>query len=90
MKNKLNYYNTFLLVEFALCLPGTNAELERVFSIINNIWTAEKSQLKVDTLKSMIITRVNNKLTCLEFYKALLENEMALKSISSQSKYKFK
>lgn len=90
VKNKLNYYNTLLLVEFALCLPGTNAELERVFSIINNIWTAEKSQLKVDTLKSMIITRVNNKLTCLEFYKALLENEMALKSISSQSKYKFK
>ncbi|XP_031333543.1 uncharacterized protein LOC116163646 [Photinus pyralis] len=44
-------------------LPGetsaiicTNAQLERVFSHVNNIWTVDKTQLKVATLKSMIET----------------------------------
>jgi hypothetical protein len=28
-----------LLVEFALALPGTNAEVERGFSVLNALWT---------------------------------------------------
>ena len=42
------YLLMIIVVEF---LPGTNAATERVFSSINKIWTTEKTQLKIKTLK---------------------------------------
>ncbi|KAF2890930.1 hypothetical protein ILUMI_15243, partial [Ignelater luminosus] len=53
---QISYPQILQLVEFALCLPATNAPTERLVSIINNIWT-EKSQLTVETLKAMIVVR---------------------------------
>ncbi|KAJ8926625.1 hypothetical protein NQ314_020989 [Rhamnusium bicolor] len=45
------FSNLLNIVQYSLCLPGTNAPTERVFSIMNNIWTAEKSQLSTqDTI----------------------------------------
>lgn len=31
------------IVEFALCLPGSNAITERPFSVVNKIWSTEKA-----------------------------------------------
>lgn len=56
-----------LVAEFALCLPGTNAPTERVFSLINT-WTPDKSQLKVDTLKHMLVVKGNFSDLCDNFY----------------------
>lgn len=75
------------VVEFSLCLPGSNAPTERVFSILNNIWTSEKAQLKVNTLKSILITKYNYDLNCLEFKEYLKSNEGLLKQIYSAEKY---
>jgi hypothetical protein len=33
------------LVELSLCLPGSNASVERVFSVMNMIWTSQQSRL---------------------------------------------
>jgi hypothetical protein len=33
------------MVEFAMSLPGTSASVERVFSIMRNIWSAERGRL---------------------------------------------
>ena len=33
---KQGHKNLFLICQFAVCLPGTNAHVERIFSIINN------------------------------------------------------
>ncbi|GFV55716.1 uncharacterized protein TNCV_755161 [Trichonephila clavipes] len=41
------YENLVILVEFTSCCPGTNAPVERAFSI-GNFWTNEKSRLNVD------------------------------------------
>lgn len=38
------------IVEFGFSLLGTNAPTERTFSVINQIWIKEKSELKLDTL----------------------------------------
>ena len=40
--------------EYLLCIPGSNTPVERLFSIMNKIWTTEKSQLGLDTLKLVI------------------------------------
>ena len=74
------------LVQFVLCLPGTNASTERAFSHMNKIWTSEKSQLKVPTLKALLTTKINFKHTCIEFYR-VLKSTPELLNISSSEKY---
>lgn len=83
----ISFQNILKVVEFSLCLPGSNAPTERVFSILNNIWTSEKAQLKVNTLKSILITKYNYDLNCLEFKEYLKSNEGLLKQIYSAEKY---
>jgi hypothetical protein len=40
-----------------LALPGTNAEVERIFSVINILWTDEKNKFKVETVKAIIVVK---------------------------------
>lgn len=86
-KHVVAYKNILILVEFCLCLPASNAATERVFSIMNNIWTTEKSQLKVNTLRSLLITKCNFKMNCSEFKGFLINNPDVLKKIHSVEKY---
>jgi len=85
--NQISCTNVLLLVEYCWCLPGTNAATERVFSLMNNIWTSDKTQLNVDTLKAMLITKVNFSLSCSDFYDMLLQQPRLLKAIHSSEKY---
>jgi hypothetical protein len=43
-KQDINAENLKCLVSFCLALPGCNAAVERVFSLINALWTDEKKQ----------------------------------------------
>ena len=45
------------VVGFILCLPGSTAPVERIFSVMNSMWTKEKSRLSVETMKAMLIVR---------------------------------
>ena len=83
----VNHQHLSELVQFALCLPGTNASTERAFSHMNKIWTSEKTQLKVPTLKALLITKINFKHTCMDFYRVLKSTPELLKKISSSEKY---
>jgi hypothetical protein len=77
------------IVQFALALPGTNAPVERVFSIMNDMWTGDKSQMKAETVKSMLQVRINMGMTCIEFHTKIKGNSKLLESIHSSSKYKY-
>lgn len=46
--------NCELLVQYALSIPGTNAPTERVFSLMNSLWTSEKTNVKLDTVSAML------------------------------------
>jgi hypothetical protein len=46
-KQDVNAENLKCLVSFYLALPGYNAAVERVFSLINALWTDEKTDLKL-------------------------------------------
>ncbi|KAK4886708.1 hypothetical protein RN001_002979 [Aquatica leii] len=80
--------NLLKIVEFSLCLPGTNAPVERVFSLMNKVWTSEKTQLSVTTLKSILVTKYNFNESCSEFYHLIKENEAILSAVHSSSQYK--
>lgn len=78
------------LIEYVLCFPGTTSPVERVFSEINNIWTKEKSQLEIETIKSILFVKKNMEYTCEEFYEYIKNRPDILRQISSQEKYQFK
>jgi hypothetical protein len=40
--NNIQFCEILKIVQFALALPGTNAPVERVFSLMNDLWTDEK------------------------------------------------
>jgi len=75
------------IVEFSLCLPGTNASVERCFSIMNDVWSSEKMQLSVETLKAVATLKNNACICCREFYNKLRNNPSVLTKIHSSQKY---
>ena len=75
------------IIQFVFCLPGTTASVERVFSLMNAVWSDEKSQLQVETLKAILITKFNYKMTCSEFYHLIKSDKNILKAIASVEKY---
>lgn len=52
------------LVEYILCLSGSTASVERVFSQMNKTWIDEKTKLKTETLKAILTIKINLKMTC--------------------------
>jgi hypothetical protein len=75
------------MVEFAMSLPGTSAPVERVFSIMGNIWSAEKGRLLVSTVKHLLNVKINSELSCCEFYDVIKTNQPFLKKVMSSEKY---
>ena len=56
-----------MLGAFVFTVPGTNAECERLFSLVGQYWTKDKSQLKVSTLESVMKVKNKIALTCDQF-----------------------
>jgi hypothetical protein len=67
------------LVEISLCLPGSNASVERVFSAMNMIWTSQRSRLCLQTVKSMLAVLTNFPMTCQQFVAKLGSSQDILK-----------
>jgi len=60
--------NISKIVEYSLAMPGKNAAVERIFSIINVLWKDEKNRFLIETIKSIIIVKTHFKnLSCNEF-----------------------
>lgn len=89
-KEKIALKTFSIIVEYALCFPGTSTPAERLFSDANHAWRKEKSALKVTTLKSILNIRYNMEFKCAEFYQFLNSHQDILKKISTQDKYDFK
>ena len=84
------YENLDIIVEFTLCCPGTNAAIERIFSISNDFWTSEKSRLNIDTVAAALTVKFNMKdISCSEISNIQLENDILTKHIHSMEKYSF-
>jgi hypothetical protein len=79
--------NISKMVEFATSLPGTSAPVERVFSIMGNIWSAERGRLLVSTVKHLLNVKINSERSCCEFYDVIKTNKPFLKKVMSSEKY---
>ena len=76
------------MVEYILCLPGTTASVERVFSAMTKSWTEDKTRLQVETLKAILMVKCNLSYSCTEFYQFLLTQPELLRKIAGKDKYK--
>ena len=73
-EKRLDFQDFCNFVGFILCLPGSTAPVERIFSVMNSMWTKEKSRLSVETMKAMLIVRQNNDMECDKFYHKVLKD----------------
>jgi hypothetical protein len=74
------------MVEFILVMPGTNADCERLFSLINIYWSDEKSHLEVVTLEAVMKVK-NLNVSCEDFFNLIKDNETLLREFLKSDKY---
>lgn len=79
--------NILQIVEFTLALPGTNAAIERIFSLVNALWTDEKNRLDVATVGALLTVKTHFEMNCSDFHNFLLQNNKILEEIHSAQKY---
>jgi hypothetical protein len=61
-----------------LCLEYLLQERE-YFSIMGNIWSAERGRLLVSTVKHLLNVKINSELSCCEFYDVIKTSKPFLK-----------
>jgi hypothetical protein len=86
-EKRLDFQDFCNIVEFILCLPGSTASVERIFSVMDSIWSQEKSRLNVETMGAMIVLRQNCVVECEKFYNKVLKDRNLLRKITSLEKY---
>lgn len=79
--------NLLKVVEYVLSVPGTSSPVERIFSIMNNIWTDSRNSLKESTVRALLYIKINSGLTCAEFYSKIRKDKDLLKKVISSKKY---
>ncbi|GFV97767.1 dimer_Tnp_hAT domain-containing protein [Trichonephila clavipes] len=79
--------NLLKIVQFVCSVPVSNVFVERIFSVMGNVWTDERNRLAVNTVKSELCIVFNISSSCTEFKDAISTNKPLLKAVSSNAKY---
>ncbi|CAG4945643.1 unnamed protein product [Parnassius apollo] len=59
--------NLLKLVQHVCSIPVSNAFVERIFSVMGNIWTNERNRLGLETVKSELCVFFNINSSCTDF-----------------------
>ena len=63
------------MINVVLSIPVSNAFVERLFSIMNNLWTDERNQMSTNLVKAELSCRNNYDMSCEEFRQYLAKDE---------------
>jgi len=63
--------NIKLILQYIFCMPGTSAPVERIFLLMNNAWSDERARMNENTVRGLMVCKMNFGLTCNEFYEKL-------------------
>jgi hypothetical protein len=77
-EKRLDFQDFCNIIEFILCPPGSNAPTERIFSVMNTMWSKEKSRLNVETMTAMLVVRQNCVMEFEKFYDKVLKDQNLL------------
>jgi hypothetical protein len=78
------------VIECVLAIPIENDFVERIFSVMQNLWTDERNRMSINLVKAEICTRFNFSLSCYEFHEYVKNNSELLSAAKSDKKYKFR
>jgi hypothetical protein len=71
-----------------LSISASNAFCESVFSVVGNVWDAERNNFKPETVNAIVsIFKVNAEFDCSEALKLFLSNSDLLKLAKGNQKY---
>jgi hypothetical protein len=82
--------NIEIILEIVFSIYSSNAYIERVFSIMNNICSDDRSKLLTPNLKAELCVKINYNFKCSQFYDYIKNNDKLLNACKSNSKYTFK
>ena len=78
------------LVSPVLSIPRSNANCERVFSIMYALWTNSRNRLNFDLVKAELMMQMNFHMSCHDFHEFFRKDKDLLQAAKSQGKYRFK
>jgi hypothetical protein len=81
--------NLTKIIETVLSIPIGNDFVERVFSLMQSIWTDDRNKMRVNLVKSEICTIVNFSMTCSEFSDHIRKNKELIKAAKSEKSTHF-
>jgi hypothetical protein len=64
--------------------------VERIFSVMYNLWSDERNRLSVKMVKAEICTKTNYSMTCSEFKNFVANNTKFINAAKSTDKYSLK
>lgn len=82
-----NLTNMLRIVSFVLSVPGSNAFVERIFSLMTNKWSDSRNRCSTELIKNELLVTVNCDLTCKDFYLAVQKDKGLLEAVRSSRKY---
>jgi hypothetical protein len=77
----------FRIVSTALSVPGSNAFSERVFSLMNSKWRADRNRASATLIKSELQVSRNFGFKCKEFFEYAINDNKLLNAAASGQKY---
>jgi hypothetical protein len=75
------------LVSALLSISASNAFCERVFSVVGNVWDAERNSFKLETVNAIVSIKVNAEFDCSHALELFMSNTELLKQAKSDQKY---
>ncbi|KAK1877694.1 30S ribosomal protein S12 [Dissostichus eleginoides] len=87
---KANLTNLFQIVSFVLSVPGSNAFVERIFSLMANKWSDARNRCSTDLIKTELQISVNMNMPCKDFFLAAQKDKELLGAVRSSKKYPWK
>ena len=75
--------NLFKIMQYVLAIPVSNAHVERVFSVMNALWSDARNRMSTELVKAEICVQMNLKITCEYFYSSVLKNKTLLNAARS-------
>lgn len=76
------------IAQFFFAIPSHNANVERIFSLMQSQWTKERNNLNVESLKGILLVQYNFRQTsCKDFHAFLKSNQPLLRKMRSTEKY---
>lgn len=90
VNNPSKYSQLLIICEYMFSLVGHNANVERIFNLVESQWTDERNRLTIDTIRPLIFIKHNyNHVSCIEFFKEICSDKSLLKQVKGSEKYDF-